>query len=441
MQTIDTLISARWLIPSDPPGLVLERHSLAIQGGTIVNVLATEEASARYQAREQVTLSEHALIPGLINAHTHAAMSLFRGLADDLPLKQWLNDHIWPAEARWADHGFCRDGVLLSALEMLKGGITCFNDMYFFPDATAAAAREAGMRACIGLIVIDFPTAWASTADEYLRKGIALHDDLHTSGLLTTAFAPHAPYTVSDATLTRINTLAEQLDVPIHIHVHETEGEVREGEARYGQRPLAHLRDLGLVSPRLLAVHMTQLSTDEIALLAREGAHVIHCPESNLKIASGFCPVGRLEAAGVNVALGTDGAASNNDQDLLGEMRTAALLAKGVLGDPTAVPAHRALAMATINGARALGIEERVGSLTAGKAADVVAVDLSGVATQPVYDPLSQLVYAASRHDVTDVWVNGRRLVQQRQLTHLDESEILERVRSWQQRISASRNP
>jgi 5-methylthioadenosine/S-adenosylhomocysteine deaminase len=436
MQTIDSVIDARWVIPVEPARRVLDHHAVAVHEGRIIDILPSSEVAKRYDPHERVPLATHALIPGLVNTHTHAAMSLFRGLADDLPLMSWLRDHIWPAEARWANREFCRDGALLGAIEMLKGGVTCFNDMYFFPDATAQAAREARMRACIGLIVIDFPTAWAKTADEYFAKGLDLRDDLRTSALLSTALAPHAPYTVSDEALTRIRVLADQLDLPVHMHVHETAGEVTDGEAAYGVRPIARLQALGLISHRLIAVHMTQLAEEEIALLAQQGTHVVHCPESNLKTASGFCPVAKLDAMGVNVAIGTDGAASNNDLDLMGEMRTAALLAKGVAGDPTVVAAHRALAMATINGARALGLEEQIGSLVPGKAADLVAIDLSHVSTQPIYDALSQIVYSASRHQVTDVWVAGQPLVRARRLVHLDEHAILDRAHEWQTRIA-----
>ncbi|HET9123115.1 MAG TPA: TRZ/ATZ family hydrolase [Acidiferrobacteraceae bacterium] len=439
MQTIDTLISARWVIPVEPRGVVLPHHAVAIDGDRLLAIVPHAEAEARFAPREHRVLTHHALIPGLINAHTHAAMSLFRGLADDLPLEQWLHGHIWPAEARWVNHRFCHDGVLLSAAEMLRGGTTCINDMYFFPDATAQAAREAGIRAHVGLILIDFPTAWAKTADEYFAKGLALRDDLRASGLITTALAPHAPYTVSDDSLTRARTLAEQLDLQIHMHVHETRQEVEDSVARYGLRPLERLRRMGLVSPRLAAVHMTTLSDDEIALLATEGAHVVHCPESNLKIASGLCPVARLLRAGVSVALGTDGAASNNDQDMLGEMRTAALLAKGIAGDPTAVPAHEALAMATLYGARALGLDAQIGSLVAGKAADVVAVNLGDPLTQPVYDAVSHLVYAAARADVSDVWVAGRPLLRDGAFTQLDITAISEAASDWAQRIAAER--
>jgi 5-methylthioadenosine/S-adenosylhomocysteine deaminase len=385
-----------------------------------------------------LNLDQHVLMPGLINAHTHASMTLLRGLADDLPLMTWLQDHIWPAEARWVNPDFVRDGTLLAIAEMLRGGVTCFNDMYFFPEAAAAAAREAGIRACLGLIAVDFPTAYARCLDEYLDKGLALHEALKPEPLLHTAFAPHAPYTVSAPALERIGRLAVDLNIPVHIHVHETAAEVAQFTAENGCRPLQRLEQLGLLSPHLLAVHMTQLESAEIQRLAQAGAHVAHCPESNLKLASGFCPVARLDAAGVNVALGTDGAASNNDLDLFGEMRLAALLGKSIAGDAAALPAARVLRMATLNGARALGLATETGSLEPGKSADVIAVDLGAPETEPVYHPLSTLVYAAGRHQVSDVWVAGRRLLADRQLTTLDIAEIVQRARRWRDQIAGA---
>jgi 5-methylthioadenosine/S-adenosylhomocysteine deaminase len=436
VHSIDTLIHARWVIPVEPPGAVLEDHALAIHADRIVDLLPRAEAAQRYRALLTHELPRHAVIPGLVNAHTHAAMTLFRGLADDLPLMQWLNEHIWPAERRWVSDEFVQDGVRLAAAEMLKSGTTCFNDMYFFPEDTGQAAAAAGLRAVVGLIVIDFPTVWARDADEYLAKGIAVHDRFRDEPLVTTAFAPHAPYTVADGPLERIAVLAEELDIPVHMHVHETADEVREGVARHGRRPLARLEDLGLLTPRLVAVHMTQLEEAEIRRVAECGAQVVHCPESNLKLASGFCPVSRLLAAGVPVALGTDGAASNNDLNMLGEMRTAALLGKAQAGDPSAVPAQQALAMATLHGARALGLDGVIGSLVPGKAADLVAIDLGRIETQPLYHPLSQVVYAAGRHQITDVWVAGRHLLKDGVLTTLDETAVLARAREWQRRLT-----
>ncbi|MBE2294984.1 MAG: TRZ/ATZ family hydrolase [Phycisphaerales bacterium] len=434
-QAIATLLNARWVVPVEPEGRVLEHHALAIQDGRILAILPQDEAKTRFSAATTLNLERHVLIPGLINAHTHASMTLLRGLADDLPLMCWLQEHIWPVEGRWVDPEFVRAGTQLAIAEMLRGGTTCFNDMYFFPEATAAVARECGIRARVGLIAVDFPTAYARDLDEYLAKGLALHETLQGDARVHTAFAPHAPYTVSAPALARIGRLATDLDIPIHIHVHETAAEITQFLAEHGCRPLERLAQLGLLSPRLLAVHMTQLEAAEIEQIARSGVHVIHCPESNLKLASGFCPIARLDDAGVNVALGTDGAASNNDLDLLGELRTATLLGKGVAGDAAALPAARTLRMATLNGARALGLDREIGSLEVGKAADIVAVDLSQPETEPVDHPISQLVYAAGRQHVTDVWIAGHHLLADRHLTTLDLADTLQQARDWRHRI------
>ncbi|MEJ2143170.1 MAG: TRZ/ATZ family hydrolase [Gammaproteobacteria bacterium] len=435
MKQIETLISGRWVIPIEPQNTVLENYSIAVHEGRIVEILATQSAHDNYQAANEINLDEHVLMPGLINSHSHAAMSLMRGLADDLPLMDWLQNHIWPAEQQWVSADFVHDGCLLAFAEMLRSGTTCVNDMYFFPEASVRALETAGMRASVGLILIDFPSAYAQDPDEYLSKGIELHDQLHNNTLISTTFAPHAPYTVSDAPLKRIATYAEELDIPIHMHVHETADEVSQAIEQTGMRPIERLNNLGLLSPRLLAVHMTQLTPDEIQQCAEAGVHVLHCPESNLKLASGFCPVNDLQHAGINVALGTDGAASNNDLDMFAEMRSAALLAKGVSGNASALPAEAALRMATINGARALGLENEIGSLEAGKSADIIAIDLSGIETQPVYNPVSQLVYSTDRSLVTDVWVAGKHLLKDRILTTLDRDEILTKAREWQTKL------
>jgi len=438
MKSVDTLIHARWVIPVEPANLVLERHSVAIQGGRIVALLPTDEAKRQFQPAESLEFASHALIPGFVNAHTHAAMSLFRGLADDLPLMDWLQKHIWPAEGKWVGAEFVRDGTQLAIAEMLKSGTTCFNDMYFFPEVAAHAAQEAGIRAVVGLIVLDFPSAWAQNADEYLHKGLQLRDGLKHSDLVTMTFAPHAPYTVSDGPLEKVAMYAEELRMPVHIHVHETAHEVEESMSRFGVRPLERLAKLGLLGPRLIAVHMTQLLAEEMVALATANASVAHCPASNLKLASGFCEVGKLIKVGVNVALGTDGAASNNNLDMLEEMHLAALLAKGVAGDATAVPAAQALRMATLNGARALGLDSEIGSLINGKRADIAAIDLSGIDTLPLYDPLSQIVYAANRNDVTDVWVNGRRVLASRRLATLDPAALAAKAAAWRDKILAA---
>ncbi|MDH3281347.1 MAG: TRZ/ATZ family hydrolase [Gammaproteobacteria bacterium] len=434
-QSIDLLVNARWVIPVTPEHSTLDHYTIAIDAGTIVDVLPTQGAHRKYAAAHVEDLDQHVLIPGFVNAHTHAAMTLFRGWADDVPLRQWLSEYIWPAETRWISAEFVKAGTDLAVAEMIRGGTTCFNDMYFFPDVVAQAARRAGIRASVGLILIDFPTAWADGPGEYLEKGLRLHDEVKNLELVTTVFAPHAPYTVSDEPLTKLRVLADELDIPVHMHVHETEHEVEESMNRYGVRPLERLSQLGLLTNRLIAVHMTQLLSAEIEAIANSGVHVVHCPESNLKLASGMCPVTELLGAQVNVALGTDGAASNNDLDMLGELRTAALLAKGVSGDPTAVPAHTALEMATINGAKALGLEHTIGSIEVGKQADLVAVDLNQLDTQPVYHALTQLVYSASRSDVTHVWVRGRKLLADRQLLTMDQSSVFSAAAAWAEKI------
>ena len=407
MSTSSCLIHARWVLPVEPEGVVLEHHSVAVRDGRIEAVLPSPEASARFDAYESFELGEHLLIPGLINAHTHAAMSLMRGLADDLPLMRWLEDHVWPAEKRHASPQFVRDGTLLACAEMLRAGITCFNDMYFFPEAAVEAALAAGLRVAAGLIVFDFPTAYAADPDDYLRKGLALRDKYREQPLVTFCLAPHAPYTVSDATFRKVATLAAELDLPVHVHLHETRDEIARSLAEHGCRPMERLRRLGFLGPSLLAVHAVHLEKPEIDLLARHGSSVAHCPSSNLKLASGFAPAEALRRAGVNLCLGTDGAASNNRLDLLNEMRTAALLAKAVANDAQAFPAHAAIRAATLAGAQALGIASTTGSIEIGKAADLAAVALRGPELSPCYDPASHLVYAAGREHVSHVWVNG----------------------------------
>jgi len=436
MQKVDSLVSARWVIPVEPEGTTLSHHTVAIRDGRIIDCLPTAQAEQQYQADRHQQLATHALIPGLVNAHTHNAMSLMRGLADDLPLMTWLQDHIWPAEGKHVSADFVHDGAELAMAEMLRGGTTCFSDMYFFPEVTGRLADRVGMRAVLGMIVIDMPTPYGSGPEDYLDKGLALHDAWRNHPHINTVFAPHAPYTVSPQWLERIRVLADQLDTRIHMHVHETAGEVMESIATTGQRPLERLDRLGLLNPSLIAVHMTQLNSDELDRIAETGVHVVHCPESNLKLASGFCPVHEMQRRGINVAIGTDGAASNNDLDLLGEVRTAALLAKAASGNAAALPAHRALRMATLDGARALGLEEEIGSLTPGKYADLCAIDLSGLESEPLYNPVSQLVYTSQRDKVSHVWVAGRLLLNERRLTTLDEADILVRTRAWQARIA-----
>ena len=438
MQPIDALICPEWAIPVEPDAMAHEGLCLAIDKGRIVALLPWQEAKQRFAPRVVHERPDHVLLPGLVNAHTHAAMTLMRGFADDLPLERWLNERIWPAEKRFASPEFVTDGVRLAVAEMLRGGITCFADMYFFPQCTARVAAEAGIRLVVGMIALEIPSPWAATAAEYIRKGLAVHDSYRTHPLVTTMFAPHAPYSVGDDTLKRIRQLADQLDVPVQMHVHETAAEVAEAVAATGRRPLQRLGELGLLNPGLMAVHATQLTAEEIDALARAGCSVVHCPRSNLKLVSGACPVADLLGAGVNVALGTDGAASNNRLDLWAEMDTAALLGKFVANDAAALPAPAVLELATINGARALGLDETIGSLKPGKSADVICVRLDDTATRPVVDPVSQLVYAAGREHVTDVWVAGQQLVDGGVLTGMEPDTICHRADQWASRINAS---
>ncbi len=417
--------------------MVLKGHGLGVRDGRIA-LIAPRAVALKYQAIETRELEGMLLAPGLINAHGHAAMTLFRGLADDLPLQRWLKDHIWPAESRWVDEDFVRCGTELAIAEQLKGGITCFSDMYFYPSVVSELVHKHGVRAQITIPVLDFPVPDARDADEALRKGVALFDDLKHHPRITIAFGPHAPYSVADDKLESIRVLVAEMDAGIHMHVHETAHEVQEALRKHGERPLARLARLQLLGPRFQAVHMTQVDDDDLALLTEHNCSVIHCPESNLKLASGFCPVERLWEAGINVAVGTDGAASNNDLDLLGETRTAALLAKAVAGSATALDAHRALRMATLNGARALGIDEHTGSLEIGKFADLVALDLSGLAQQPVYDPVSQLIYSTGRDAVRHVWVGGKQLLESGRLTRMDEQQVIANARQWGERISST---
>lgn len=435
LQSIDSLISARWVIPVIPRNSVHENYAIAVHKNRIVDILPADQALGKYQADTLTELPEHVLIPGMINSHGHAAMTLLRGYADDLSLMDWLNNYIWPVEAKWVDFDFVKDGTTLAIAEMLRSGTTCFAELYFFPDAAAKAMLEAKIRGQICFPILQFPSAWAKDEDDYLHKGLQVHDDQRNNELINMAFGPHSPYTVSDKLLQRVMVLSEELDIPVHIHLHETRQEVAEAIELTGKRPLQRLADIGLLSPRLQAVHMTQLTEQEIEQIAENSVHVIHCPESNLKLASGFCPVGRLMKSGVNVALGTDGAASNNDLDMFSEMKTAALLAKAVAGDATVLNAHEALRMATLHGARAIGLEDQLGSLEVGKLADLVAVDLSHLESQPVYNPLSQLVYAHPGNRVSHVWVNGELLLENREFTQLNLDLLIDKVQQWQNKL------
>jgi 5-methylthioadenosine/S-adenosylhomocysteine deaminase len=438
-RTCDLLIEAGFVVPVEPHAVVLENHAVAIRDGVIEAVLPISEARSAYRARETVSRPDAALVPGFVNAHAHNPMSLLRGVADDLPLKVWLKQHIWPIEAAVIGPEFVADGVTLAIAEMLRGGTTCVSENYFFPDVQAATYKRHGFRALVGLPVIDFPTAWAAGDAEYFDKAGEVHDQWRGDALIGTAFAPHAPYTVSDTNFAHIRMLSDQLDVPVHLHLHETAQEVAQSLEDHGQRPIARLDRLGLVNDRLIAVHMTQLTEAEIHLCAERGVSVVHCPESNLKLASGFCPACALERAGVNLAIGTDGAASNNDLDMMGETRTAALLAKAVAQDAAAFDAFTALRAATLGGARAIGFDHLVGSIEPGKQADLACIDLADLESHPLHHVVSQLVYASGRHQVTDVWIAGVAKLRERQLVGMDLDGIVANARQWRERIGRVR--
>ncbi|WP_041523311.1 TRZ/ATZ family hydrolase [Gilvimarinus agarilyticus] len=440
-QVIRLMIKARWIVPIVPAGRVYEDCALVINGQQIEAILPIAEAEKRYRAEQTVSLERHVLMPGLINTHGHAAMSLLRGFADDHPLDTWLNDHIWPAEARLVDGEFVRDGTELALAEMIKSGTSCFADMYFYPEQAAQVTRRAHMRAQIAFPVLDFATNWGEGPDDYINKGLALHDEYRADDLIRIAFGPHAPYTVSDEPLKRIAVLAQELEAPIHIHLHESAKEVADSLEQHGKRPIERLHELGILSPLAQCVHMTQVDDSDIEALAGSGSHVIHCPESNLKLASGFSPVAKLTAAGVNVALGTDGAASNNDLSMLGELHTAALLAKAVAGDASALSAHQALQMATLNGARALGIDDIAGSLEPGKAADIVAFELDELCAEPNYDIVATLVYNNRAVKASHLWVAGKALLLSGHLQTLNERDIAAKARHWAKKVRQPAKP
>jgi 5-methylthioadenosine/S-adenosylhomocysteine deaminase len=437
MENIDLLIHAKWIITCEETNRMLTDHALAVKDGKIIAILPQQEAKNRFQATNIEQFETHAILPGFINAHTHIAMNVFRGIADDLELMDWLTNHIWPAEKKWVSEALVSDASELAIAEMIRSGTTCFNDMYFFLQATAKVAERAGLRTHIGITIIDFPTEWAKNVDEYFAKGIAFYEEYKNHPRITATMAPQGTYTVKEKDLIRIKQVAEQYQLRTNIHCQETLSDIEGAIKLNGKRPLRLLNDIGLVSPQLITIHMTQLDAHDFEILQAKGAHVVHCPESNMKLASGICPVEKLTKLGVNVALGTDGAASNNDLDMISEMRTAAFLAKLSTEDAKALPAEKALQMATLNGAKALGIDHLTGSLTIGKAADFIAIDLDRIETQPVYDPAAQIVYASSRDQVTDVWVGGKQLLKNRKLLTLDEKAILEKAKNWRKKIKS----
>ncbi len=428
METVDQLICARWILPIAPKNIVLENHAIAIKDGLIKDILPADAAKEQFYAQDFLDLNDHVLMPGLVNTHAHTPMNLFRGLADDLELMDWLNNHIWPAEKELINAESVIVGSRLAIAEMLRGGTTCFNDHYFFPSVTGEVAMEEGIRASLGCVIMSVPTEWAQDEATYVSKALQILENQPDNPLITWTIAPHAPYTVSDDSFKKVKELSERFNLPVHLHLHETAFECEQSIQDHGKRPIQRMADLGLLNSKLIAVHMTQMTDDEIKQIKDSGTHVAHCPESNLKLASGFAPINKLLDADINVSIGTDGAASNNDLDMFGELRTAALIAKAVSGNPTCLPAAKALEMATINGAKALGLDDKIGSLEPGKAADMIAVDFSSYLTRPIFNPMSHLVYAINRLQVSDVWVAGKRLLKDGKLTKLNTEKLIQRA-------------
>ena len=444
-QTVDLIIEARWLIPIIPKNSLLSNQAVVIHSGVIIAVCSIDDSQSRYSAIETIQLNNHVLMPGFINLHTHAAMNLMRGLADDLPLMPWLEQHIWPAEQKMLSESFVHDGTLLACAEMLRGGITTFNDMYFYPESAAEATIKAGMRANLGLVVLEFATQYANNSESYINKGTQARDALKNEPLISFSFAPHAPYTVSDETFATLNTLSAQINIGVHTHLHETIAEITHSEQAYGMRPVARLAKLGLLGASTTFAHCVHLNAIEVQMLAENGCSIAHCPSSNLKLASGIAPIAEYLIAGINVGLGTDGAASNNRLDMFTEMRLAALLAKGLSGDATAVSAHQALEMATINGAKALGLDDKIGSIEVGKLADLSAIKLEDINMQPCFDVISHLVYVAEREQISHVWVSGDLKYHKPNnnagiYSNIEPQELVDIVSKWQTKIDAFRS-
>lgn len=438
MQNIDTLIHARWVIPIVPENVIHENYALAISGDKIIALLPSAEAEKKYQAAKSYQFLNHVLMPGLINMHTHSPMTLFRGLADDLELMVWLQQYIWPSEKKWVSAEFCYDGTQLAILEMLRSGTTCFNDNYFFSESIGQAAIDLGMRAFLGACIIDFPSNYAQTPDEYISKAEDLFNSIKKEPLLSMSIAPHAPYSVSDATFLKIKKFVEKYNTNIHLHLHETAAEIDQSMQQYNKRPIQRMDDLGMLTPHTQCVHMTQIIDNDINLLQKRHSHVVHCPHSNLKLASGFCPTKHLFDAGINLTIGTDGAASNNDLDLWNEMMTASQLAKAVSKNPTALKSNEVLKMATINAAKALNVESKIGSLEIGKLADVITINLNSLNTQPIFNPISHLIYALNSRQVSDVWIAGKHLLNAGKFTQCDENAIVSKARDWAEKIRHS---
>jgi len=431
MKSCDLIISAPWVLPVAPENTALTEHSVAISGGTIIAVGPTDYIVQNYSGTEHLKLTHHIVLPGLINTHCHSAMTLLRGAGEDQPLKAWLEETIWPLEAAVMDDNYVTLGTQLAVAEMLLCGTTTFSDMYFLPEKVADVCIDVGIRAQLSFPIIEFANAWSHSADDALAKGLALHEQLKGNNLVHVALGPHSGYSLSAAELEHIAQVGLEQNLPIQMHIHETAQEVADAHQSMGQSWIERCAEIGMLGPHVQAVHMTQISDSELKLIADTDTRVVHCPTSNLKLASGYCPTTQLRDAGITVSLGTDGAASNKRLNLFAEARMASLLAKHTDRNAAAATAEEMLHMATLGGARALGMENVTGSLEVGKAADLIAVDINSLGMLPMYNPFATLIHGDAGNAVSHTYVAGKALVADGQLTPDSLTDLAQRVLSW----------
>ena len=443
MKIVDKIIRPKWILPIMPDNQVIENSSLIIKAGKILEICSREDEKERYSSKEIYHLPGHAVLPSFVNCHTHLAMSYYRGLGDDLPLMEWLNNYIWPAEAATVSESLVFDGTQHALIESIRSGVGCVNDHYFFMPKVVDALRSAGLRGVVSNCLLHFGTPWAPTLSHCFAEAEHLFKYTQNDKLIHSAYGPHSPYGTDDDSMQQVTESAEKRGAKIHIHLHESEHEIVEYKKQNeGLSPIEKFHQKGWLNSRMIAVHMTQITDHEIDLVYQSEASIVHCPESNMKLASGVAPIQKMINKGINVALGTDGAASNNDLDMIGEMRSAAFLAKVSTMNSSNLSAETVLRMATYNGAKALGLENEIGSLEIGKSADIIAIDLNMPETQPVYNPISQIVYAASRDQVSHMWVAGNNIMQNRKILTIDEKTIIDNSQAWADKIlSAIKKP
>ena len=428
---VDTIINSRWILPIKPKNKVLENSSIVINNSVILDIDSTDIINNRYESKNLYNLNDHCVMPGFINNHTHLSMSLFKGIADDLNLDEWLRNEIWPLETKHVNEEFVELGSKLAIIELIKSGSTCFNDMYFFPEVTAYASLELGIRASLGLITIDFPSNYAQNSGEYLEKGLAIRDKLKNETLVSFTMAPHAPYTVGDDTLKKIFTLSNELDLPVHMHIHETENEIKESIKKYNQRPIERLMKLGLINPNFIGIHAVHLNSTDISILSKNKANLVSCPISNLKLGSGIPNATLQNLEKINLSFGTDGSASNNKLDILSEARLGSLLLKGISKDATKFNSNTVLECLTINAAKSLGMENIIGSVEKNKAADLIAINFKKITSQPIFKPVSHIVNATDRENISHSWVNGKCIMEDRNVLTIDENLINQKVQRF----------